>query len=438
MPDHDTFDLDRAFSSLERDIATVSSPRGAAQAVASARRRRRTTYGAVAAVALLAVGAAAIGQGLATRDDSVGPAELPTPAAFDAAALSAATDGWTSDWRTPTKTDQPAFQADSAPQCLQAVEGSTDEQATPDPARTGGGLLVADDEASLGTLAEWGDDHPGASTAGYDAVVTTLDRCAQATAAHDYTWNGARGQSWTVTSGGQPSQHIWIAQTGRAVGVLWAGGSAGPVPDAVDEHVISALVAGLQSPESFPQQVGPSSGSSSGSSAAVATVGDADFAKALGSWTNGWQERGTKSVSGPLPCAGDWASASGDATGASLGGNGEQDSYGFDTSADAAAAAEALAANLHACTSSPATVTQVAITGAAPVTVVVGSGDNARVTWIVQRASTVSYITIPATTTPPDAVSEAVCRLIVDGLAQAQEGSVSAPSPSASAVAPGN
>ena len=84
MPEHDLFDLDAAFASLERDIATVSSPRGAGQAVASARHRRQTRrVSAATLVALATIGAgAAVVRG--HGDGSPEPAGQPLPTAAPA------------------------------------------------------------------------------------------------------------------------------------------------------------------------------------------------------------------------------------------------------------------------------------------------------------------------------------------------------------------
>ena len=59
MPE--TFDLDRAFDDLARDVAARSHPAGADRAVTTAR-RRRTSLGAVAAVAVLSVGGLVVSQ----------------------------------------------------------------------------------------------------------------------------------------------------------------------------------------------------------------------------------------------------------------------------------------------------------------------------------------------------------------------------------------
>ncbi len=106
MPEHDTFDLDAAFAALEQNIAGLSSPRDAGAAIATARRRRRTAIGGAFVGLALVIGAVVAGQGIASRNESVGPAQLPTPALFDAPALSAATEGWVSHWGYLSKPGQ--------------------------------------------------------------------------------------------------------------------------------------------------------------------------------------------------------------------------------------------------------------------------------------------------------------------------------------------
>ena len=59
MPE--TFDLDQALDDLARDVATRSRPAGADRAVSTAR-RRRTSLGAVAAVAVVSVGGLVLSQ----------------------------------------------------------------------------------------------------------------------------------------------------------------------------------------------------------------------------------------------------------------------------------------------------------------------------------------------------------------------------------------
>lgn len=259
MPEHDTFDLDAAFRAMEQDIAGISSPRGAGAAIAIARRRRRTAIGGAAAGLALVVGAAAVGQVIASRSTSVGPAQLPPPAALDAQALGAATRGWVADWHSLTKPGDVSLRGDKAPRCLAALADAFDEPGAPGPVGGGGDALASrSGAASLSWLSEWGADHPDASTVAYTAVVASIDGCAQASADRAYTWDGGVGRSWTISFGEQV-QHVWVARTHRALGVLWGRSPSGAVPDEVDQRVASALVAGLQSSQSFNPIATPSS-----------------------------------------------------------------------------------------------------------------------------------------------------------------------------------
>jgi hypothetical protein len=251
---------------------------------------------------------------------------------------------------------------------------------------------------------------------------------------------------------------VWAAQYQDRLALAVMGGTTSAPPADVVARVSDLLLGGLRVDSTF-TSVSDGTVTSSGSASTspvtsvYATVSERDFAQALGTWPNGWQERGTKESGEPLPCAGDWASSSSGAYGASLGSNGEQDVYAFGTSADATAAAAALAADLQACPSSPATVSQVPGTGTAPpVTVVAGSGDSARVTWITQHGAKVSYITVPGSTSPPDNVSLTVAGLMIDAMDKVtesgpppvesstpvQQGGSSTSSSSSSAAAPKN
>jgi hypothetical protein len=221
----------------------------------------------------------------------------------------------------------------------------------------------------------------------------------------------------------QHDVQLWTVRYGdRIAFLIIGGGSDAPSTDTVNS-VDDALVSAVQADATF-AQVGDSisdGGSKTASSTHFGTVAEADFAAALDAWPNEWQQRGAKSTGKSLPCAGDWTLGSSSGMGASVGGNGEQDFYSFDSVDSARSSLQALSANLQSCAASPATLRTVTGTGAAPVTVAVGSGSDGRVTWIVQRGATVGYLTIPGTTSPPDAVSQAVGGLIGDVLANAGE-----------------
>jgi hypothetical protein len=251
MPEHDTFDLDAAFARLEQDIAGISAPRGAGAAIATARRRRRTAIGGAVAGLALVVGTLAVSQGIASRNESIGPAQLPSPAPLDAAALSAATEGWVSDWGPVDTPGQFKNRGAHGPRCLGAMGKDFDKPAAQSTGAGGAGLLVGRGGESMSSFAQWSADHPNASRMVYAAVVASVDACPQVTSDRQYLWEGAQAHSWTIRVGGQETQQLWMARADNAVGFLWIGGSAGRAPEDVVQRVASAFVAGLEDPKSF-------------------------------------------------------------------------------------------------------------------------------------------------------------------------------------------
>jgi hypothetical protein len=417
MPEPDIFDLDEAFSSLERDVATISSPRSAGQAVATARRRRRSTFGAVAAVAVLAVGAVAIGQGLGGRSSSIAPSEqpLPPPTPLSAEAFSTATAGWVDGWGKPTSTQGDSLGSIT---CLShGVDTNPLNRAT----RQGGAVYGAGStEAAYVLGLDFSADRIDAARA---AIAAAAANCTPAISSTTTYQDGSEVTFYQLpATSGTGHLELWTADFGDRLGLAIVGGTANEPPADVVGHVDDLLIGALQVDKTFTTNPagGVTGGSSSASSADFGTVAESAFASALGAWPNGWQERGTKSTAEPLPCAGDWTTGSSSGMGASLGGNGEQDFYNFDSAESAAASVTALSGNLESCASSPATVTGVG--GTAPAAVVVGSGTDPRVTWIVQRGATVGYVTIPGDTRPPVLVSEAVAGLVGDVLDHVGQG----------------
>jgi hypothetical protein len=425
MPEHDLFDIDDAFSSLEREIATISSPRGASHAVASARRRRRTTYGAIAALAVLAVGGVAIGQGLGNRDGAVGPSDqAPQPAELTPAALSAATSGWIDGWVAPTQASQ-LSNADLTN--LGCLASEPTPKGLENPARLGRTFYTTPGgQVGILTGFEYSSSSGGNASAAADALAATVASCHPTV-----TTPVSYGAAATVTfyelpaTRGQHDAQLWTVRYGDRIAFLTiGGGSDAPSADTVSQ-VDDALVAAVQADATFAHVASGISGGGSNtkpSAPQFGTVAEPDFAAALGTWPNGWQQNGTKSTGDALPCTGNWTTGSSSGMGASLGSNGEQDFYGFDSVDSARSSLQALSANLQSCAASPATVRTVTGTGGTAVTVAVGSGKDGRVTWIVQRGATVGYLTIPGTTGPPDAVSEAVGGLVGDVLANVSEG----------------
>jgi hypothetical protein len=413
MPDHDLFDLDDAFSALERDIATVSSPRGAGQAVATARRRRRTTFGAIAAVAVLAVGGVAVGHGLTGRNSSVGPSDqpLPPPTPLSAAAFSTATAGWVDGWGKPTATQ--ANSLDS----LKCLGQAATSSALDTPTRSGGDIYGAGStEAVYAIGLDFAADKIDAAMTALAASVANCQPTATVTTTYA---DGSEVRFYQLPpKSGNSDIELWTARFGDRLGLAVAGGTPNEPPADTVGKVGDLLVGVLQVDGTFTQtpDSAVTSGSASASPSSFGSVSESDFAAALGSWPNDWQQDNSTIVNTSTPCAGDWTVGSSFGSGASLGSNGDVEFSGFDSAEDARSSVEALAGNLHACAASPATITTVAGVGAAPVTVAVGSGSDAQVTWIVQHGPAVGYISIPGDTTPPALVSQTVAGLMGDAM----------------------
>jgi hypothetical protein len=451
MPEHDLFDLDDAFSSLERDIATISSPRGAGRAVGAARRRRRTTYGSIAAVAVLAVAGVVIGQGLGGHDGAVGPSDqpLPPPTPLSAMAFSAATAGWVDGWGQPDASQSKALSS------INCLDSGGNTPALDQASKTGGDLYGTGSSIAYVLGLQFKADNIDAATAEITASVAQCHPSATTTATYA---DGSQVRFYVLPgAGGGSDVELWTGQLGDRLGLAVVGGAADTPSPETAGRVGDLLMGALQVDGTFTSTPGGdvTSSSASASSSSFGSISESDFAQALGSWPNGWQRQGTKSAGEALPCAGDWTVGSSSGSGSSLGGNGEQEAYGFDSAENARSSAEALAGDLKACAASPGTVSTASGLGTAPVTIVVSSGNDARVTWIVQHGSTVAYITIPGSTRPPDAVSLTIQGLMLDALngvsessgpppvessapVQQQQGGSSSSSSSSSSAAPAN
>jgi hypothetical protein len=424
MPEHDIDDLDAAFARLENSIAGSTQARGAGAAIATARRRRRTKVGAVAAAAVLVVGGVALAQGVTTHDNAIAPAGLPSPAPFDASALNAATEGWQTDWHSPTKPDEISLQGSAAPRCLESMAADFDKPATPGPEGAGGGVLVSrGGAASLTTLAEWGADHPDASSVGYAAVAASIDSCAQASPDREYTWDGAVGRSWTISVNDQASQHLWVARTDSAIGVVWAGGSAGPVPDEVDQRVTSALVAGLLSPKSFtPTQPDNQSASGSSSVPSFQAVPEKKLKDVFGTWPSGLTTGGAADSDMPsTPCTPDSFDSSSGGGGASIGSTGVQNYFAFDSTGAAADGLQEAARQWQDCPETDYTVTNVDVPGRGTVTVSTSTGPKAATNWAVQDGPYLLVLSISGGSNPPEQVSVGVGGLLYEVVTSPQQ-----------------
>jgi hypothetical protein len=436
MPEHDTYDgaLDAAFAHLEQDISTLSTAPGAGAAVARARRRRRTTAGAIAAVAVLAVGGAAIAQGLGHRDTSIQPAAtLPTGAPLDAAALTAATDGWTTSW-LPADSQAAAVLNGPISHCLDASPALSQ---VAEPVRSSRDLsFTAGPVASFGVLADFADQQAQADYL-WTSIRGTVSQCSNATLTGQQAWDGGEADSYALTSASGTTHHLWLAHTGATFGMLWVADAPAVVPSSADAAVGTALVAALRWPGSYHDTqtdsgTASSSSSASASSADFATVSEAAFAQALDGWSSGWRRTGSQDAQVTMPChAVDWQSGSSSGMGSSLGANGEQDYWVFDNPADAERSRAALAQALHDCTSATYDVHTVPARGGGTVTVAAGSTPQDWVLWIAQDGPNVAYVQVPAgDTAPPGAVTAQLGGLLHVALSHHRGGDAPQASPS--------
>jgi hypothetical protein len=414
MPEHETHDyqgaLDEAFARLEQDITTLSTAPGAGAAVARARRRRRTRAGAVAVVAVLAVAGVAVAQGV-RHDTAVEPSSaLPTPAPLDAAALTAATDSWTSAWAAASAEESQLLTAGPVEHCLARTPALT--EAADGPVRGSGNLFFAAGKASaLATLVDLGGTSAEADQL-WASLTTALARCGTATPAEHLVWDGAEGHSYDLVSATGEPEHFWVAQEGSAIGLMWVSGAPPDVPSAVDDGVILAMVAALRFPASYHDEPNTTSGASVSASETSASLSSSDFAAALGGWQSGWSATGGEREVSTLPCGVNMSSAS-SGHGSSLGANGDQETYGFETEGAAQQALHSAADEFAACPSTSYDVHTVRTTDGRTVTVVAGTGPDADVVWLVQSGTGIASVAIPAgDTTPPDSVTRAVGELL--------------------------
>ena len=411
MPEHETASsLDAAFARLEQDITTLSTSPGARAAVARARRRRRTTVGAIAAGAVLAVAGVAVGQGV-RHDTSVAPSSsLPTPAPLDAAALTAASDGWTSAWAAAGPEKSQLLAAGPVEHCLARTPALTEAAG---PVRGSGNLFFAAGKASaLATLVDLGGTSAEADRL-WASLTTTFAGCGAATPAEHLAWDGAEGRSYDLVSATGKPEHFWVAQEGSTIGLMWVSGAPSNVPSAADDGVILAMVAALRFPGSYHDESNTTSGASVSESGTSAFLSASDFAAALGGWQSGWSATGGKRDVSTLPCGVNLSSAS-SGHGSSLGANGDQETYGFETEGAAQQALQSAADAFAACPSTSYDVHTVRTTDGRTVTVVAGAGPDADVVWLVQSGTGIASVAIPAgDTTPPDSVTRAVGELLL-------------------------
>jgi len=427
MPEHtpETFDLDRAFDTLTTDVRAGTASRGADPAI-GAPRRRRTTIGAAAAVALIAIGGVVFSQ--LGGSDRLSPSEeihdgrvVPAPAPLDAAAMSSVTAGWVSDWHDASEADQPVLEAmDGEFGC--SSDRSTGD--TTDPTRAGSNLLIGDQgQVGLAAFADFGDDS-SAAAASVDELASAFAACASGDPVTVTYGSGGSVVHYAVTANGSRyEQEAWVARLGNTFALVMVLAPGDP-SDEVSIALGDAMMAALQDDASYRISDGSgldsgsgsassSPSSSSGSSAptpAHRSIGEEELADALGGWST-WTANGNMTAM-QLPCLGDnGMTDSTSSSGTSIGTTGEQSFSNFDSAADAAKAVPELTAGVLACDSAQWNLDSTTVPG-----VVVASSDHGAA-WIAQQGATVTVFKLGDSGTPPKDVAVAVGKLVLETLA---------------------
>jgi hypothetical protein len=387
MPEHDTFDLDAAFNALERDIAGLSRGPGAARAVSTARRRRRTRIGAVAAVAVLVVGGAVVGHGLG-HDRAVEPAgrPLPTPAPLSVQGLDDATRGWSGSWQDYTDANGKDFRNQVNTECSFLVNDLNVEQ----PTRNGSGIFLTTDASQA---IEWSLGIRGtqAATQEYDATVAAIDVCR---GHDDQTFTYPNGAEVTVAAlpGARQEGGLVVAATryhDRA-GILLVGPVR--VPTAVQAaRLADAVMAATIDDETY-FEAGPAalemdaSGMRPHPAPLAGTVATQALEPALTGWSTPWDPRFPKAVPGGslATCVGNpEGNDPGNRLILNVGRNGFEWVHGFVSEAAATQAAAGIRDGLATC-ATPYDVSTSTLPSGRPV--VVATGPHA-VLWITQLLS---------------------------------------------------
>jgi hypothetical protein len=371
---------------------------------------------AAAASVVVIAGAVAVASGVGRPAAAPGPAgsDLPPAHVLDQAAWNAATTGWVDGWSEPGPDSQMAW-ADGFgdPACMDAMP----DTGTPEPKRQGQLVLVTEGhQLTFGVLGDFDAQDPADKT--WTAIHGAFSGCTKAERLQTLTWAGAEAESYRLPSG-KGDAYLWTAHEGSAIALFWTVGVGTDLPQDTDTAVLTAMVAGMQDPDSYKGAdlvTGHASGEASGDSSAVATpsgsIDEAEFAQALGTWDSGWERAGTKVVDLVLPCLGEDVLQGQSGFGTSVGSNGGYYASSFGSDAEATTGRAQLVSALGECSAAY----DVRTVGSDPAVTVAKGGVG--IVWIAQVGNSVGYVAVQTTTrtAPPDEVSLAVGKLLAVAL----------------------
>jgi len=389
MPEHDTFDLDAAFARLEREVTTLSSSPGADRVFQASRRRRQVRRGAIAAIAVLVVGAGA--SVVMTHDaNDVGPTTrpVPAPAGLEAGSLDKATAGWAGPWQSleasasPQRTLNPSCRINNDQSGSSSVSG-------------GSGAFQTDD----GHYVQFGATRWDGGVQPYVSTITkALEACPGARTT-DLTYSDGLHVSFVELPSLAGSTTEWgLVVLGDDVLELAIAPSTG-LPDEVQGRLADAMVAAIQADSALASV--PQSGVGQATPELLVGFDSARLQHALGGWRSGWHDGQPPNTVLHLPCgSAAWNDAGVDTN---IGADGRYWVHQFSSPTAAEAGYQRIQDALGRCPGyTTGTVTS---PGGPSVFVARGQDDQ----WLVRHDDWVVLTFLPrAATPPPDTVSAAM------------------------------
>lgn len=415
MPEHDDLDtrldprLDRAFAALTDDLSRSSGP-GAAAAISTARRHRRTRVGAVALAAVVALAGGLALPDLRSSDDGIAAGGGSTR--LDASAVERVTDGWIEGWT--------GVQPGASTISFGAESCFTDDVPADSPAgaetTTGTSLFAAGDTGLVSVLFTGYASSGDASTA-QDQAYPPPDTCSET------SWvevDGVRVRHDAMPPGterdGSWQTDVWSVQIGEQRGEVSLVTDLGVADEAVAGRMAQALVAGLRDgwTDSGTVAVTPTTGLRP----ALPEVDDRDLRSALRGWAAAEPSDSTTVGSFPdLPCV---TREVRDGSVAALGSADQrQVSWsigGFSDAARAAANVDRMLDQARTCTEPEMTPTTVA-RGVTLVTYDTARPNGHGALWLLARGDRAMAVGVSGAAGPmPDGVADDVAAVMVQWL----------------------
>ncbi|GAB3852805.1 hypothetical protein GCM10028801_04370 [Nocardioides maradonensis] len=411
MPD--LFDIDRAFDALTHDVATRTHAPGAERVTQTARRRRTTRLvGAVAALAVIAGGGVGLIEHRSTHAVVDPAGDLPAPAPLSVGVLDAVTTGWISGWTEPTSIkDVPHDLNAAGDDCMTSLLGNERDS---DVASYGASAFLSGHSIAFSRGMAM---KTAASAQHLMAAASPSSACTDVR-----TTEPAADTELVTARASDANGHALfaVARWHERLAFLGISDPANADPEAVRAALGDALLAAIQEDSTVSVMSGIagdtfSSGSSSGSGSSSANAPSysmtsptaAELRQALGSWAAGFRTQGASQYIDAPSCLVDDASSS---QGETVGSDAVVMLSSYDSGAASQQALADLQSSLASCgfaTAGPTGDLLVASRGGAHPTTL----------WFLRSDSHIARVQVDGWADPPQAVTEAVDRLLTAAVA---------------------